>query len=210
MRKLIATALYKLYRFRRRLIRKFVIYLALKLEGGYLLSETVRKILRDYHDIDIGFYSYGWFSSDQIAEHTKIGRYCSIGPGVRILPQNHPLTFKSTHPYFYDPVYGCVDNDSELAPIRKLEIGNDVWIGQDALILGQVSNIGDGAVIGAGAVVTKNIPDYAVVVGVPAKVIKYRFSQESIQKLKKEQWWNKSIEELKESLDEFTRPYESV
>jgi acetyltransferase-like isoleucine patch superfamily enzyme len=96
-----------------------------------------------------------------------------------------------------------------MIPAKKLEIGNDVWIGQSAIILRQVSKIGDGAVIGAGAVVTKDVPDYAIVAGSPAKVIRYRFSQENIQKLKKEQWWNKSIEELKESINEFTKPYEN-
>lgn len=208
MKRIIATILYKLYALRRRSIRNFVLYLVPKLEGGHFLSETLRKIFRDYHDIDIGLYSYGWFHPGSIAEHTKIGRYCSIGPRVCILPQNHPVTFKSTHPYFYNSLFGYIEK--EVVPVKKLKIGNDVWIGQNALILGQVNKIGDGAVIGAGAVVTKDIPDYAVVAGVPAKVIKYRFSVESIQKLKKEQWWNKSIEELKESFNEFTKPYENV
>jgi len=208
MKRIIATILYKLYALRRGRIRQFVLYLVLKLEGGYFLSETLRKILRDYHDIDIGLYSYGWFSFGPIAEHTKIGRYCSIGPDVRILPENHPLNYKSTHPYFYLKSLGFVEK--EMIPAKKIEIGNDVWIGQNAIILGQVSKIGDGAVIGAGAIVTKNVPDYAIVAGVPAKVIRYRFSKEIIQKLKKEQWWNKSIEELKESFDEFTKPYENV
>ena len=207
MKRIIATVLYKLYSIRRQFIRTALCYLVLKLEGGYFLSETLRKILRDYHDIDIGLYSYGWFRAGPIAEHTKIGRYCSIGPGVRILPENHPLNYKSTHPYFYLKSLGFVEK--EMIPAKKLEIGNDVWIGQSAIILRQVSKIGDGAVIGAGAVVTKDVPDYAIVAGSPAKVIRYRFSQENIQKLKKEQWWNKSIEELKESINEFTKPYEN-
>jgi len=84
-----------------------------------------------------------------------------------------------------------------------LEIGNDVWVGRNAIITPSVSRIGNGAVIGAGAVVTKDVPDYAVVVGNPAQIIKYRFSEQKIKKLLDTKWWNKSIEELEQNLEDF-------
>jgi virginiamycin A acetyltransferase len=208
LKKMISCALYGLYGTRSRSVRRMVLHLVPKLEGGELLSGTLRAIFRDFHNVEIGLYSYGWFSPARIAPHTIIGRYCSIGPGVCILPQNHPLTFKSTHPYFYNPLYGCLKD--EVAPVKKLVIGNDVWIGQNAIILPQVRSIGDGAIIGAGAVVTKDVAEYAVVAGNPARLIKHRFSPEKIARLKEERWWLKSLEELKENLDEFARPYEGA
>jgi len=81
-----------------------------------------------------------------------------------------------------------------------------VWVGQNVIILASVDIIGDGAVIGAGAVVTKNVPDFAVVVGNPGKVIKYRFSQETIEKIKNEKWWDKDIEDLSDQFDRFQHP----
>lgn len=87
---------------------------------------------------------------------------------------------------------------------KLVTIGNDVWIGTRVIIMGGVK-IGNGAVIGAGAIVTKDVPDYAIAVGVPAKVVKYRFSPDIIEKLLELQWWNLSEEELKENIKEFQR-----
>ena len=171
-------------------------------------SLTLRRIFSDYHNIKIGMYSYGGcFDPLHIMAHTKIGRYCSFGSGVWRFNANHPLTFKSTHPYFYNPLCGHVEQ--ELIHRSELVVGNDVWVGQNAIILSRVRRIGDGAVIGAGAVVTKDVPDFAVVVGNPAKVVKYRFSEEERLKIKSLKWWDKDIKELQKDLDEFTRPFEN-
>lgn len=89
-------------------------------------------------------------------------------------------------------------------------IGNDVWIGQNAIILASVTNIGDGAVIGAGTVVTKNVPDFAVVVGNPGRIVKYRFSEQATRKLKQERWWDKDIDDLRVNLDDFTYVHEEL
>jgi serine acetyltransferase len=90
----------------------------------------------------------------------------------------------------------------------RIEIGNDVWIGQNAIILSGVNKIGDGAVIGAGSIVTKDVPDFAIVAGNPAKVIRCRFDEAVIRKLKEERWWDRDIEELKDNIDDFCRPIE--
>ena len=106
------------------------------------------------------------------------------------------------HPYFYRPAFGYVRQ--ELIERSELVIGNDVWVGQNAIILPSVKRIGDGAVIGAGAVVTKDVPDFAVAAGNPARIVKYRFSEEVRRQIKASRWWEKSIEELQKDFEQFT------
>ena len=198
--------LYRVYAVRR--LRRVVRALATRLEGGQMYSETLRAIFSKYYKIEIGKYSYGGcFNPANIRAFTKIGRYCSFAKNVYIYNANHPLGVKSTHPFFYNPSLGYVE--TEQIARRHIQIGNDVWVGQNAIILASVTQIGDGAVIGAGAVVTKNVPDFAVVVGNPAKVVRYRFSEETIRKLKQERWWDKGIDELRADLNAFLRPCEA-
>lgn len=150
--------LYKLYAFRRWRLRDTILRLVTKLEGGQMRSLTLRRIFLDYHHIEIGLYSYGGcFDPHRIAPFTKIGRYCSFAQGVCIFNGNHPTEFKSMHPFFYNPAFGYVQK--ELIPRNKIIIENDIWIGHNAIIVPSVKRIGDGAVIGAGAVVTKDVPD---------------------------------------------------
>lgn len=204
---ILSNFLYKLYAIKRRGLRNSILSIVEKFEGGQMLSPTLRRIFLDYHHIEVGLYSYGGcFDPFAVDPFTKIGRYCSFAGGVRVFNANHPLQFKSTHPFFFNPLLGHVEK--ELVSRNKLVIGNDVWVGHNAIILSSVKNIGDGAVIGAGAVVTKDIPDFAVVAGNPAKLIKYRFSEETRCKIKDSQWWNKDIEELKENFQEFLQPVE--
>ena len=201
----LAELLYKLYAVRNTKMRGIILELVTRLEGGQMYSETLRRIFLDYYKIKIGMYSYGGcFNSSLIAENTEIGRYCSFARGVCVFNGNHPLNFKSVHPFFYNSQFGYVKEGK--IPRSKLIVGNDVWVGQNAIIVPSVSRIGDGAVIGAGAVVTKDVPDFAVMAGNPAEIIKYRFSQETISRIKTSQWWNKDIEKLQEELNEFTRP----
>jgi acetyltransferase-like isoleucine patch superfamily enzyme len=126
--------------------------------------------------------------------YTTVGRYCSIAGTARTLNRNHPLERKSSHAFFFNPVLKYCERDE--APYSALEIGNDVWIGHNAIILPHVRHIGDGAVVGAGAVVSKDVPPYAIVVGNPARVVKYRFSPGTIAALLEEKWWEKSMEEV--------------
>ncbi|MFH1717493.1 MAG: CatB-related O-acetyltransferase [Planctomycetota bacterium] len=188
-------------------MRKILLRALVKLEGGEMVSRTLRRIYSEYHRIDIGMYSYGGcFDLRLIKAPTRIGRYCSFGSGVCVFSANHPLEHKSTHPFFYAPAFGYVQKEERL--VGSIEIGNDVWIGRNAIILSGTGRIGDGAVIGAGSVVTKEVPDFAVVAGSPARIIRYRFSEATVEKLKRERWWDKDIAVLKENIDQFVRPLE--
>lgn len=141
----------------------------------------------------IGDYSY--VGGNSHIQYAEIGKFCSIGPEVRIGLGKHPLHLKSTHPGFYDidsSYYGITPEYNNPEPeYEKITVGNDVWIGCRAMILDGVT-IGDGAIIAAGAVVTKDVPPYAIVGGVPAKIIKYRFQPEKIEELLESEWWNDS------------------
>jgi len=139
-----------------------------------------------------------YFAGSKVG-NTSIGAFCSIAQGTCIGGMgSHPVDLISTHPLFYSstPLVGLTFNNSNLYEDQKrTHIGNDVWIGQNAIILDGVK-IGNGSIVAAGAVVTKDVPDYAVVAGVPAKVIKFRFVPEDIIYLNKLKWWDLPINEL--------------
>ena len=143
----------------------------------------------------------------------KIGRFCSISDNVKTVNGLHPTKdFVSTHPAFYSTV-SCVDltytsenkfQELKFADKEKklaVSIGNDVWIGYGVTILAGVT-IGDGAVIASGAVVAKDVPPYAIVGGVPAKVIRYRFDEDEISRLLQLKWWEKDELWLKNHINE--------
>ena len=165
--------------------RLFNTYIS-KREGGQFYSSTLRRIFREEYDIDVGIGSYGCFTTN-FRPHVKIGAYCSIAPGVQRLVGNHPYTNVSTHPLFYKKEFGALDETRY--EDHYLTIGNDVWIGVNAIITGNVSLIGDGAIIGAGAVVTHDVAPYAIVAGVPAKVINERFPKEIQEQIINSKWW---------------------
>ena len=191
--------LYKIKNHRVRTIIRSIVY---RLEGGEFYSETIRKIYSTYYGVDIGKYSHGGcFDIYMIDPYTKIGRYCSLAKGVRIVNHNHPVSFKSTSALFFNPELGY--SDKWLVDFNPIEIGNDVWIGANAVILPEVKQIGDGAIIGAGSVVFKDVPPYAVVLGNPGRVIKYRFSEEMIKNLIEEKWWERDIEDIKSDIVEY-------
>lgn len=199
--------LYRLYGIRRARVRSFSLKLLDATEGGQLYSLTMREIFRDYHKVNIGLYSMGGcFKPGVIDKHTTIGRYCSFATSIRVMNRNHPLESKSTHAFFYNPRLSYAERDQ--VSYIPLDIGNDVWIGFNALIMPHVRSIGTGAVIAAGAVVHKDVPPYAVFVGNPGRVVRYRFSQATIEKLLSSRWWEASIEELRPYLNEFQGRYE--
>ena len=149
----------------------------------------------------IGAYSY--IMSARIRVKTYVGRYVSIARNVVIGEPNHPITWLSTSPiqYNHKDKWGwhqsLQDFKGEMIPKKdyakifgkRVVIGNDVWIGDSVQILRGVK-IDDGAIVAAGSVVTKYVPPYAIVGGVPARIIRYRFDEETIARLLKLQWWN--------------------
>lgn len=141
-------------------------------------------------DVIVGDYTY--VNRNSTLENCVIGKYCSISEGVKINPVEHNLRLITTHPLAGENGHYGQTNET-------VHIGNDVLISLNAIILSGV-NIGDGAVVGAGAVVTKNVPAYAVVAGVPAKVLRYRFTQEEIEMLEEIKWWDWPADKIRRNM----------
>ena len=143
----------------------------------------------------IGLYSYGCFDINRIGKNTRIGRYCSFADTARVYTRNHGVDYISTTPFLYNSVM----NHGFAREIEHVDcvIEDDVWMGHNAIVLPGAKFVGRGAVIGAGAVVTKPVERYAVVVGNPARVARYRFSPGIISAIENTEWWNLSIEELR-------------
>ena len=196
MRSLVSKILVAMYGSRRNFVKNFVLKAARKIDEKSCNFKTLSKIFKKYRDVEIGEYSMGGcFVPHSFDPNTKIGRYCSFAGVVRGMNANHPMDFPSTHALFYNPKLNKSIDEMPFG-YDRLEIGSDVWMGHNAIIMPSVTSIGTGAVIAAGAVVNKNIPPYAVAVGNPARVIRYRFSPETIEKLLESRWWEKSLEEL--------------
>ena len=144
----------------------------------------------------VGDYTY--IAQNSRMKKTTIGKFCSIGPNLVSGWGIHPTNGVSTSPMFYSTM--C-QNGTTMAETDKIieqkpiVIGNDVFIGANVTILDGVT-IGDGAVIGAGAVVSKDIPPYAIAVGTPIRILRYRFEDETIDKLMELQWWNMDDDKL--------------
>ena len=201
----LADMLFRAYRIRGRRTRDIIRRLVMRLEGDAMFSHTLRRIFSEYHGIDVGMYTHGGcFVVANFPPGTQFGRYCSIAVTARAHNANHPMNLRSSHALFFNPAFGLATEP--MIPRQRLVIGNDVWLGDNSIILPSVSSIGDGAVIGAGVVVHKNIPAYAVVVGNPCRVVRYRFPQETIDELLESRWWERSIAELVPELERFQSP----
>lgn len=161
-------------------------------------SNFLRKFMLNKFSIEIGMYSYGCFDKNRIPKNTIIGRYCSFSRTAVILNGNHGLGYRSLHPFLYNVKLGVVERES--IERTSCVIEDDVWLGHNAIVLPSVSRIGRGAVIAAGAVVTKDVPRYAVVAGVPAEVIKYRFSDDVILDIEASEWWTMTKKQFKTKL----------
>lgn len=132
----------------------------------------------------------------------RVGNYTSIALGVSWIHGNHPIKDVSTHPFFHvkDFGYYCPEKTEVKKELNKRTIGHDVWIGRNAILLPKVHNIGNGAIIGAGAVVTHDVEPYSIVAGNPAKIIKYRFSKSQIEKLESSEWWLLDPSQIKDAI----------
>lgn len=174
-------------------------------DTAVVLNSTLKMYTRikayaEVKDSILGEYSY--ISQQSIINKTNIGKFCSISSGCYVGLWEHN-TQVSTHSfYLYEHsgefVKGYRNYDKDY---METNIANDVWIGANALVLKGV-NIGNGAIIGGGAVVTKDVPDYAVVVGNPAKILKFRYSKEDIEFMLRVKWWNFDRQKLQKLIDQ--------
>lgn len=153
------------------------------------------------------FGKYSYCESYSILQNTILKNYVDIARNVRIGATQHPLQRPTTHHFTYRrKMYGMDDVDDEVFFMKRKQnittIGNDVWIGHGVVIEAGVT-IGDGAVVGSGAIVTKDVPPYAIVAGVPAKVIRFRFNKAQIQELEKIAWWDWEDKYVRDRFQDF-------
>ncbi len=156
-------------------------------------------------DVKLGDFSY-CAGYNQIY-YSEIGKFCSIASFARINPGNHPTyTRVAQHHFTYrSDLYGFGEEDADFFEWRKKDaviIGNDVWIGHNACVMPGVS-IGNGAVVGAGAVVTRDVEPYSVVAGVPARKISMRFPESVAEKIEGTRWWDWDYDTIKDRLQDF-------
>ncbi len=163
-----------------------------------------------FENVTMDDYSYtGEFC---YAQNARIGKFSNIAAMVRIGPTDHPLERPTLHHFTYrKKMYGFAQQDDEKFFQKRASvittIGHDTWIGHGAIIKAGVT-IGNGAVIGSGSVVTKDVPAYSIVVGVPGKVIRKRFSTKIIAQLEVMKWWDWTYREIKERINDFHLPIE--
>ncbi len=171
------------------------------LRGKSIVSSQIDETAKIYSGcnvINTSVDRYSYLGYDCEVVNCEIGCFCSIASGVRIGGAEHPFDWMSTSPVFQNVKHSGPKKRFarlDLPTSKKTVIGHDVWIGYNVIVKAGVT-IGNGAVIGAGAVVTKDVPPYAVIAGNPGKVIKYRFNDETIEKLDKFQWWDMDEKDL--------------
>jgi virginiamycin A acetyltransferase len=185
--------LLKLYRARR--LRGFCLRLCKRLEGGAMFSATLRRLLRDFHGIEVGRFSYGDILTPGVLPRgTRVGDWCSVGKELIVRRRNHPVERPIMHAIFYNSRLGFLTQDSiPVSSANPLSIGHDVWIGDRVTVLSGCRNIGNGAVIAAGSVVTRDVPPYCIVGGVPARLLRMRFAEGRIAEIEASRWWERDL-----------------
>tara|TARA_A100001011_G_C13879769_1_gene662464 strand:- start:28 stop:585 length:558 start_codon:yes stop_codon:yes gene_type:complete len=157
--------------------------------------------------LSIGDYTYGLDRSSliglDISSKLKIGKFCSFGPEVKIfLNSDHPTNLPSTFPLKTLLLQKSPWPNQDVISKGDVSIGSDVWVGARSMIMSGI-NIGHGAIVAAGSIVTKDVGPYEMVGGVPAKTIKFRFTKKQIQAMLRIQWWNWSDNKIKEEISLF-------
>jgi acetyltransferase-like isoleucine patch superfamily enzyme len=156
----------------------------------------------------VKFGAYSYVAENAAMGRVMVGRFTSIGPSFMCGYGEHPTNFVTTSPVFYSTRGQCGISFTETSRYDEQHptaIGNDVWIGARTFVRDGVK-IGDGALIAAGAVVTADVPDYAIMGGVPAKLIRYRFPEDVVQQLLELQWWNWSDDRLRAAQPQLAQP----
>lgn len=185
------------------------------------IAEIIEKPNISNKITKIGKYSYGPLCKNHLYIES-IGAFCSFAAGTEVV-QNHEMNYLTTHPMIYaganlnifkkyaeyreyDWYFDGVEPKKEKIEKRgRCKIGNDVWLGRNVIIT-NYSNIGNGVIAGAGSVITKDVPDYAVVAGVPARIVRYRYTPSEIESLNKIAWWDWSDENIMQRYDDFYLP----
>lgn len=166
--------------------------------------ERTTSIFRGAKVLNSQIGAYSRIGMNTVVGGAKIGNFSVVSMDSVVSPGAHPTNFLTPHVAFYQ---SCPWHPEWIGKIdfpggKIVNIGNDVWIGRNCIIMDGVT-IGDGAIIAAGAIVTKDIPPYAIAGGIPAKVIKFRFPQEMIDRLEEIKWWNLPDEEITRVIDLF-------
>ena len=173
------------------------------ISGSQLESSVAVHRNAELCGVNVGRFSY--IARETVLNEVDIGRFCSIGPRCMIGSGDHPVDWVSTSPVFYSAIQQTGRNLAEdrqqgasFTERRRIVIGNDVWIGAHVFVRDGVS-IGDGAIVAAGAVVTRDVPAFAIVGGVPARNIRFRFPPELVEVMQAIAWWNWPEELLREA-----------
>jgi acetyltransferase-like isoleucine patch superfamily enzyme len=197
-------------------LRSIFKYPHVNIKGSVVISNSkIGKHVSLFHGVKISnaeIGSYTYIGGNSKVMNLKIGNFCSIGPNVTIGLGIHPTHLITTYPGFYSETASgayFISNNKSIIEHKQIQIKNDVWIGDSATIVDGVT-VGNGAVIAAGAVVTKDVPDYAIVGGVPAKIIRFRFEQSIIESLIMSEWWNFDIERLRSLAPYMSEPEQFI
>jgi virginiamycin A acetyltransferase len=158
-------------------------------------SLRLRRHFSKRYKVDVGLYSYGCFDPWRMKGPMRVGRYCSIASSARTVLGNHPIEALTTHPALYERAFGVIDADVPLDELLVIE--DDVWIGHNVTILPGCKHVGRGAVIGAGAIVTADVPAYAIMLGAPARKARDRFAPDLIEAIEASRWWEMDLAELR-------------
>ena len=167
-------------------------------------SRTLRRILWRRYGVKAEAFSYGAFHEPGAAEPgLTVGRYASVSRDAR-WGNNHPTDRIGMSRIFYEPGQGFTDQWEIARP--ALNIAPDAWVGSLVVIVATCSRVGVGAAVGAGAVVTRDVPDFAIVVGAPARILRFRFSEKVQEAILRSRWWERSPHDLREVKQAFLAP----